>query len=96
MKINLEEKEAEFSDMVFSEALDQYDPDMLDEFISYWTEPNKSMTKVRWESEKFFHVGRRLKTWLRNQNKWSKAKNIKVNDAKVVQANFLKDRYGIS
>jgi len=33
-------------------------------FYSYWTEPNKSGTKVRWESEKHFDVKRRLYTWL--------------------------------
>lgn len=33
-------------------------------FYSYWTEPNKSGTKVRWESEKHFDVKRRLYTWM--------------------------------
>lgn len=38
-------------------------------FISYWTEPNKSGTKQRWETEKTFEVGRRLATWFsRTQN----------------------------
>lgn len=33
-------------------------------FISYWTEPNKSGTKVRWQLESTFDIQRRLYTWL--------------------------------
>jgi len=33
-------------------------------FILYWTEPNKSGTKVRWEQQPTFEVNRRLYTWL--------------------------------
>ncbi len=40
--------------------------DELGRFIEYWTEPNKSGTKVRWEQEKTFEIGRRLKKWLSN------------------------------
>lgn len=32
-------------------------------FISYWTEPNKSGTKQRWQMEKTFELTRRLSTW---------------------------------
>lgn len=43
----------------------------IDKFCDYWTEPNKTGTKVRWELEKTFEVTRRLKTWLNNFNKFS-------------------------
>lgn len=33
-------------------------------FILYWTEPNKSGTKVRWQQQTTFEVNRRLYTWL--------------------------------
>jgi len=36
----------------------------LNKFISYWTEPNKSGTKVRWQLQQTFDVKRRLRTWL--------------------------------
>ena len=32
-------------------------------FHSYWTEPNKSKTKLRWELEKTWDTKRRLQTW---------------------------------
>ena len=35
----------------------------LDKFILYWTEPNKSGTKVRWQLQNTFEVKRRIKTW---------------------------------
>ena len=40
-------------------------------FVSYWTEPNKSGTKVRWEGEKFFDIRRRLGTWFGNAGKFA-------------------------
>jgi hypothetical protein len=33
-------------------------------FSSYWTEPNQSGSKVRWQMEKTFEVQRRLTNWL--------------------------------
>lgn len=36
----------------------------MKKFIIYWTEPNKSGTKVRWQLEKTFDVKRRIYTWL--------------------------------
>lgn len=33
-------------------------------FLLYWTEPNKSGTKVRWELEKTFEIKRRIMNWL--------------------------------
>jgi hypothetical protein len=44
----------------------------IEKFVSYWTERNKSGTKERWETEKTFEVTRRLSTWLRNSNQFSK------------------------
>lgn len=45
---------------------DDYGAEMIDEFIEYWTEPNKSGTKMRFEMEKAWSLGRRLSTWKRN------------------------------
>jgi len=38
----------------------------LGKFISYWTEPNKSGTRERWEMQQTFDVKRRLGTWFNN------------------------------
>lgn len=43
--------------------VDTYGRDMVRRFFDYWTEPNKSRTKMRWELERTFEVRRRLATW---------------------------------
>jgi len=49
----------------------------IEKFILYWTEPNKSGTKVRWELQKTFDVKRRLRTWFENKQQWNKDKSDK-------------------
>jgi len=44
--------------------------DEYDNFLSYWTEQNKS-GKERWELEKFFNIERRINTWITNKTKFS-------------------------
>lgn len=43
--------------------LEKYGREMLNAFYSYWTESNKSKTKMRFELEKTWDVERRLNTW---------------------------------
>lgn len=40
-----------------------YGREMVREFFDYWTEPNKSKTKMRFELEKTWDLKRRLNTW---------------------------------
>ena len=37
--------------------------EMLNDFVSYWTEPNKSKTKAKFELQKTWSTARRLATW---------------------------------
>lgn len=51
----------------------------IQRFVLYWTEPNKSGTKVRWQMEKTFDVKRRLVTWIsriKNFNQSNQPKGI--------------------
>ena len=41
-----------------------YGKEMIRAFYDYWTEPNKSNTKMRFELEKTWDVKRRLNTWV--------------------------------
>lgn len=54
-----------------------YTIDMLKSFYDYWTEPNHSKTKMRYEMEKTFDVDRRLKTWSKRQKDFDVKKEIK-------------------
>ena len=47
-------------------------------FILYWTEPNRSGSKVRWELERTFDVKRRLYTWMRNKQTWKQDKGKQI------------------
>ena len=59
-------KKQAFADML-RPFLGQYDKDTLNEFYRYWTEANKSMTKLKWELEPTFEVSLRLARWVNNQ-----------------------------
>ena len=72
-KVNvLEEKTHLFKKQVF-EFQSKYDLEMLEEFVLYWTEPNKSKTKLKYELEQTWDYGRRLKRWAGNNFVGNKA-----------------------
>lgn len=50
---------------------------MRNEFFDYWTEPNKSGSKMRFELEKTWDTARRLGTW--DRNNFGNKKDHKVN-----------------
>lgn len=58
----LKKRETEFKESV-KQYSNQYPVNMLKSFCDYWTEPNKSKTKMRFELEKTFEISRRLATW---------------------------------
>lgn len=66
------DKEAEMKkrSVAFKETIDPfietYGSEMCKEFYLYWSEPNKSKTKMRYELQKTWDVSRRLGTWARN------------------------------
>jgi len=41
----------------------KYPEEMIQKFYNYWTEKNKSKTKMRFELEKVFEISKRLATW---------------------------------
>jgi hypothetical protein len=52
-------------------------------FIDYWTEPNKSNTKMRWEMQKTWQLTLRLKNWAKRVNQWAKPLNLKTANSKI-------------
>ena len=68
-KNNIEKREREFKESLFP-YVEKYGKDMIRKFFDYWTEPNKSKTKMRFEMQNTWDTGRRLITWAsREQNK---------------------------
>jgi hypothetical protein len=45
--------------------LEKYPKEMLRKFYNYWTEMNKSGTKLRFELQQTFEISKRLATWAR-------------------------------
>lgn len=73
------EKSSEFDGLVSSiAASSRASPDAisreLTKFASYWTEPNATGKKLRWEKEPTFEVKRRLTTWFGNVKQFSGSK----------------------
>ena len=60
-----------------------YDESILNGFVDYWTEPNKSNTKMKFELNKTWSTKLRLKTWANNQKKWDKPKSNKKTMSKL-------------
>ena len=56
-----------------SQFVDRYSKDMLNDFYEYWTEPNKSHTKMLFETKQTWDTSRRLSRWERNNRKGGKA-----------------------
>mgnify|MGYP003643312864 FL=1 len=69
---------------------DKYPKELLDEFFDYWSELNRSKTKMRWERENTWDLGKRIKRWadkdlsgiMQNKNGVKKKTNFKITDGK--------------
>jgi hypothetical protein len=67
----LNKREEKFKKEVY-EFKEKYPELMLNKFIDYWTEKNKSKTKMRWELEKTFEISKRLATWASRDKDYNK------------------------
>lgn len=54
--------------------VETYGKDMVRKFYDYWREPNKSKSKMRWEQERTWELGLRLKKWETNDFKFNGGK----------------------
>tara|TARA_R100001015_G_C4604652_1_gene159664 strand:- start:207 stop:839 length:633 start_codon:yes stop_codon:yes gene_type:complete len=80
--INISNRKNEF---VFEVLSFDYDKNILNSFVDYWTEPNKSKTKMKFELQETWSTNLRLKTWAKNQKKWDtpKTKTMSKLDAQI-------------
>ena len=75
VKNGLDTRTKNFEFLVLSNV--KYPEQMLKDFCNYWTEPNKSKSKMRFELQQTWDLGRRLQTWANNQSKFSNEKLTK-------------------
>jgi len=63
---------------LFINIIEEYKEQLADsynDFLEYWTEPNKN-GKLRYELEKFFDAKRRINTWLKNKKTYGNSKTF--------------------
>jgi len=77
---------------VFEVLTFDYEESILNSFIDYWTEPNKSNTKMKYELNKTWETKRRLKTWANNQKKWDKPKTKTMSKIDMQLNEYLKGK----
>lgn len=73
---------------------------MIRAFYDYWSEPNKARTKMKFEMEDTWELGRRLSTWERRDSKWNRAPaggttaeiRATLQDLEYLYQRFLEDR----
>jgi hypothetical protein len=58
--------------------LAKYPKEMLRGFYNYWTEMNKSGTKLKFELQQTFEIDRRLTTWARNDKEFVKKEKLRT------------------
>ena len=61
-KVSLKEREHEFGESLIP-YVEKYSKETIRAFFNYWTEKNKSGTKMRFELEKTWETSKRLQTW---------------------------------
>ena len=65
-------KKEEFAERVEKEVFDMHlDPNMIKEFIEYWTEHNDGGRVLRYEQQSIFNVRKRMSTWVKNSKKFN-------------------------
>jgi hypothetical protein len=69
---NLEKRKGDFVADV--EKYTEYDLAMRSEFVTYWTEPNRSGKKMRFELERTWLLSGRLATWEKKAEQFSSRK----------------------
>jgi len=76
---NIEERKLKFASTLDT-FRDTYPNNLIDDFIAYWSEPNKSNTKFKYEMQKTWDLERRLNTWVKNDKKFNFAKPKDTNN----------------
>ena len=69
-----------------------YDKNILNSFVDYWTEPNKSKTKMKFELQQTWDTNLRLKTWVKNQKKWDSPKTQTMSKIDAQLNEYLKGK----
>jgi hypothetical protein len=71
---SIDKRKLKFEEIVFQ--VTNVSKDVLQDFCDYWTESNKSNTKMKFELQKTFDINLRLKRWCKNTYETIKRKML--------------------
>jgi len=84
IKEKIHKKEIAFKKSI-EPFVEKYGKETCNEFFLYWSEPNKSKTKLRYEMEPTWDIARRLAVWARNKKTFSKNEKAEFTTRKYEQ-----------
>jgi hypothetical protein len=87
---NIEERKLKFADTL-KPFVEIYGRNLLNDFYHYWTEPNKSNTKLNFELQKTWSVERRLNSWAKNEKNFNKKTN--ANETRTTSQNNAVEKF---
>lgn len=73
----IEEREKEFKEAI-KKFSNSYSIETLKDFFNYWSEPNQTKSKMKFELQDTFDISRRLATWSKREKEFKKPDNIKI------------------
>ena len=87
---NLEQRRQQFLTSLLPYH-ERYGKEMVTHFGDYWTEPNRSMTKMRFELQRTWSTPLRLATWARNDKTFTKNNNNHDKKSRPTAAELIAD-----
>lgn len=75
LKAGMEKRRAKFYESLVP-FVETYGKEMVREFYDYWTEPNKSGTRMRFELERTWSLSRRLGTWAKRDTEFRSSRPV--------------------
>ena len=71
--------------------VEKYGAAMIREFFDYWSEMNKSQTKMRFEQQPSWETSLRLVTWAKRDNNFNKQANGSTTNRESDQEDFMRN-----
>jgi hypothetical protein len=79
--LSINKESLETRSLAFKETLrpfiSKYGVDMVKNFYGYWSEPNQTKRKMKYELEKTWDTSRRLETWSKRENTFNSKQEVK-------------------
>jgi hypothetical protein len=94
VKPTIDERKKELWELIKQNGkIKGYEKEMCESFYRHWIEMNPGGKKMRFEMEKVFDVGKRLRTWFDNDKKWlptwkqKQEQKVKIEQEQVTNTN---------